>query len=147
MIRKTTKTIPAIALVAIVVSIGFTPAFADWNPQIFKYTSGVQYGDTYLSPKTVEDCGGQNDKCGAQLKVRNTSYDFIYNYYKIGGAAVVCDVNFVTELDGQVIFDSTFKGHETFGQWEYIPIYVHGGIDPTDSIQTITTFSNCHQDI
>jgi hypothetical protein len=138
------KTISAIALVAIITSIGFTPAFADWNPQILRHVSGVNNGETYLSSQTVEDCAGQTDKCGAQLKVRNTSTDFIYNYYKIGGAGVICDINWVTELDGDVIRNITFYDHETFGQWEYTVIYVPGGIDPADSVETITSFSNCH---
>jgi len=144
MIYKNTKTVIAISLVAIVVSIGFTPAFADWNPEILKYVSGIGSNETYLSSPSVEDCGGKTDKCGAQLKVKTTGVDFIYNYYKIGGSAVICDLTVVTQLNGNVIFDSTFKEHETYGQWENIAIPVHQGIGATDFIETITSFDNCY---
>jgi len=138
------KTISVVALMSIMVSIGVTPAFAEWNPEIFHHISGVDRGDTYLSSQQVRDCGGETDKCGAQLYVRNTSVDFIKTYYKIGGLGVSCDVNFKVELNGNVIRDITFRDHETFGQWEYTSIYMPQGIQSTDSITSITSFDNCY---
>ena len=137
------KTISVIALMLIMVGIGFTPAsFAEWNPQIFHYTSGVDKGETYLSDKEVRDCGGKTDKCGAQLYVRNTGVDFIKPYYKIGVPG--CDVNFVVELNGNVIRDITFRDHTTYNQWKYTSIYMPQGIQSTDVIQSIISFDNCH---
>ena len=138
------KTISVLALMSIMVSIGVTPAFAEWNPQIFHQISGVDKGETYLSDKVVRDCGGETDKCGAQLYVRNTGVDFIKNYYKVGGLGVQCDVNFKVELIGNVIRDITFRDHTTYNQWKYTSIYMPQGIQSSDVIQSITSFDNCH---
>ena len=74
--------------------------------------------------------------------MRNTGVDFIKPYYKIGVSG--CDVNFVVELNGNVIRDITFRDQTTYNQWKYTSIYMPQGIQSTDVIQSITSFDNCH---
>lgn len=139
-----TKIINSIFIILIIFSIGISPAFASLDTEINSAAYGVPIGTTYEDQQVVNDCAGLKDKCGAQLIVRNTSIDFIYLYYKIGGSGVVCDITFYTTMDGRVIGDTTFEEHETFGQWEYVPIYLPEGIDPKATIKSKTSFENCY---
>jgi len=144
--NKKTNLVYTIMVATIVVSIGLTPVFASHQDQTYHAAYGVDTGETYTSSQSTIHCiGASVDRCGAQLVVDNDGYEWIKTFYKIGGGAVVCDLNVVIEINGNTVSDLNFSEIETFGQWEYFS-YHPSSIESTDVIQQYLTFDNCFVD-
>ncbi len=136
--------ISAIVLMAIVTTMGIMPAYATiHSTQIIQRVEGVDERSTYISEESTQRCAGVNDACGSKLKVKNGYYnDFIYTYYKIGGKGVMCDMNTIIKINGEIIADTTYIEKETYGKWKY-GVHLADNLQEGDTIETITTFSSC----
>jgi len=143
-INKTTM-LSAVILMAIVATMGVMPAAsASHGGQFLLRAEEVPEGTTYISDPATKRCAGVSDACGAQLKVKNGYYDFIYTYYKIGGKGVICDMNTVVKVNGKTISTSNFKEQETYGKWKYlVHLAEKGSLKDGDTIESITTFTSC----